>query len=182
MPQAPLKKKGEMKLLILYVMKKISYPLDYMTLNEISTTDGFIDGFEFAECFAELLDAGNITEFKDDSGEDVYVLTDTGSRVIENLEGDLLSGIREQVYKTAIALMDFRLSGRRVTSEVKRDEADRPVFTGTVEDATGVLFSVTAQLETEDQLQRVEMTWEKHPEHIYKSLLALLSGDAEYLM
>ena len=182
MQQAPLRKKSEMKLLILYLMDKIAYPLDYVTLNDMTTTDGLIGSFDFSECFAELLDAGNIRELKDENGDDVYLLTEQGERVVESLQGNLLSGIREQVYKSALSLVDFRVSGRKTEHTVAYTAGGKPVFTGSVSDARGTLFSVTLELETEDQLTRVRRNWEKRPEAIYKGVLAVLSGDADYIL
>ena len=181
-PQAPLRKKSDMKLLILYLMDKIGYPLDYVTLNDITTADGLIGSFEFSECFAELLDAGNVSEQRDESGDDVYTLTEQGQRVVESLQSNLLPSIREQVYKSALALVDFRISGRRITQKTERTPAGKPVFTGEVADARGALFTVRCELETEEQLVRVSRNWEKRPEAIYKGILAVLSGDADYIL
>ena len=180
--QAPLRKKSDMKLLILYLMDKLAYPLDYVTLNDMTTTDGLIGSFDFTECFAELLDAGNVRELKDENGDDVYLLTEQGERVVESLQGNLLPSIREQVYKSALALVDFRISGRRIEHSESRTPSGKPVFTGSVADAGGTLFSVTAELETEEQLIRVTRNWERRPEAIYKGILAVLSGDADYIL
>jgi len=180
--QAPLIKKNDMKLLILYIMSKIGYPLDYVTLNDMATTDGLMTGFDFTECFAELLDAGNVTEFKNEARGEVYGLTEQGKRVIENLEGNLLSGIREQAYKSAVAVLNFNLSGRVTKCEVERSDSGKPLFTGTVEDSTGLLFSLTIQAETDGQAALFRSNWEKRPEHVFKTVLALLSGDADYLL
>ena len=180
--QAPLRKKSEMKLLILYLMDKISYPLDYVTLNDMATADGLIGNFDFTECFAELLDAGNIKELTDENGEDVYLLTDQGERVVESLQGNLLPSIREQVYKSALAMVDFRVSGKKIEQKTGRTASGKPIFTGSVSNLRGTLFSVTAELETEEQLMRVVRNWEKRPEAIYKGILAVLSGDADYIL
>ena len=180
--QAPLRKKSDMKLLILYLMDKLAYPLDYVTLNDMTTTDGLIGSFDFTECFAELLDAGNVRELKDENGDDVYLLTEQGERVVESLQGNLLPSIREQVYKSALALVDFRISGRRIEHTESRTPSGKPVFTGSVTDGAGTLFSVTAELETDEQLMRVTRNWEKRPEAIYKGILAVLSGDADYIL
>ncbi|MBQ7161249.1 MAG: DUF4364 family protein [Clostridia bacterium] len=182
MQQAPLRKKSDMKLLILYLMDKIAYPLDYVTLNDMTTTDGLIGSFDFTECFAELLDAGNVRELKDENGEDVYLLTEQGERVVESLQGNLLPSIREMVYKSALSMVDFRISGRKIEHSVSRSENGKPVFTGGVSDSHGTLFSVTAELETDEQLTRVVRNWEKRPEAIYKGILAVISGDADYIL
>ena len=182
MQQAPLRKKSDMKLLILYLMDKIGYPLDYVTLNDMTTADGLLGSFDFAECFAELLDAGNVRELKNDAGEDVYALTEQGGRVVESLQSNLLPSIRETVYKSALSLVDFRVSGRKIEHKESLSASGKPVFCGSISDSGGTLFSVTLELETDAQLSRVVRNWEKRPEAIYKGVLAVLSGDADYIL
>ena len=179
--QAPLKKKSDMKILILYLMNKIGYALDYVTLNDMITTDGLMSSFDFTECFAELLDAGNIRVVAGDSGE-LFAITEQGRRVCESLEGNLLAGIRDRIYKSALSMLDFRQSGRRTDHSVEIVPDKKPVFRCSVSDSSGELFSLRAEVESEDQLARVVNNWEKRPETVYKSILAMLAGDADYIL
>ena len=60
--QAPLKEKNDIKIFILYLLKNLNYPLDFNTISDIVVQDEFVNYFDFAECFAELLDIGNIEQ------------------------------------------------------------------------------------------------------------------------
>lgn len=179
--QAQLRKKSDIKLLMLYLMKKIGYPLDYVTFNDICTVDGLIGSFDFTECFAELVDAGNIREFDADS-EDLFTLSEQGHRVIDGLEDSLMKSLKDQAYKSALSLIDFRKSGRRMEYSTGRTGDGKPVFTCSVTDQTGILLSVSAALETEEELDRVVYNWGKRPESIYRAILGILAGDVNYIL
>ena len=51
-------------------------------INDIVVQDGVVGYFDFADCFAELLDTGNIAEEKDENGC-LYRITDQGIHVAD---------------------------------------------------------------------------------------------------
>lgn len=179
--QAQLRDKTNIKLLMLYLMKKIGYPLDYVTFNDVCTVDGLIGSFDFTECFAELVDAGNICQ-TDDSSDDLFALSAQGRRVVDDLEDLLLRSIRENAYKSALSLLDFRKSGRRMEHSTGRNSEGKPVFSCTVTDNNGVLLSLTSTLESEDELSRAVYNWTNRPESVYRAMLSVLNGDADYIL
>lgn len=179
--QAQLRDKSNIKLLMLYLMKKVGYPLDYVTFNDICTVDGLIGSFDFTECFAELVDAGNICS-ADGSSDDLFILSEQGHRVIETLEDTLLRSIRESAYKSALSLLDFRKSGRRMEHSTGRTGEGKPVFSCTVTDNNGVLLSLSASLESDDELARAVYNWNNRPESVYRAILGILNGDADYIL
>lgn len=87
------------KLFILYLMKNIGIPLDYNTISEVAIQDEYVGYFDFAQCFAELLDAGHISETKTEDGRVVYSVTETGEHVAEGLSDDIMVSIREKASK-----------------------------------------------------------------------------------
>ena len=56
--QAQLKDKNDIKIFILYLMRHVGRPLDFVSINDIVVQDGYVGYFDFVECFAELLEAG----------------------------------------------------------------------------------------------------------------------------
>ena len=56
--------KFEIKIFILYLLKNIKEPLEFSTINDIVVQDGFVNYFDFAICFAELLESNQITELR----------------------------------------------------------------------------------------------------------------------
>ena len=57
----------EIKIFILYLMYHIGRPLEYSDINDIVMQDGFVGGIDFADCFADLLERGNVVELRDEA-------------------------------------------------------------------------------------------------------------------
>lgn len=62
-PNTKLKDKTDIKIFILYLMENLTVPLRYSELNDIAVTDGVVSCIDFAECFAELVDTGNVRPY-----------------------------------------------------------------------------------------------------------------------
>ena len=118
--QAALKDKNDIKIFILYLMRNVGYPLEFENLNDIVVQDGVVGYFDFVECFGELLDTGNIAEIKKDDS-DMYIITEQGKQVSDNLEGNLLGIIRDKSLKSALRLLSFKKRG----SEIKCSSSQR---------------------------------------------------------
>ena len=179
--QAPLKKKSDMKLFILYLMDKIGYPLDFSTLNDIVSVGGIVSGFDFAECFSELLDAENIREVKLESG-DCYSLSERGKNIVEALSDSLIPSLRENAVKSAMKLLSFRRSGQRISQTVETDPKNGTKrLVCTVVNNDGVQFELKLAVDSQSILDKMQYNFNRRPEEIYKAIYALLAGDVSYI-
>ncbi len=170
-----------MKLFILYLMDKIGYPLDFSTLNDIVSVDGIVSGFDFAECFSELLDAENIKELKL-SGGDCYSLSERGKNIVEALSDSLIPSLRENAVKSAMKLLSFRRSGQRISQTVETDPKNGTKrLVCTVVNNDGVRFSLTLAVDSQSILDKMQYNFNRRPEEIYKAIYALLAGDVSYI-
>jgi len=71
--QSQFRDKNDIKIFILYLLRHIGYPLDFVSINDIVVQDGYVGYFDFVECFAELLETGNILEIPAEEGrEELY--------------------------------------------------------------------------------------------------------------
>ena len=95
---AQLREKNDIKIFILYLMRHIGYPLDFSNINDIVLQDGIVNYFDFAECFAELIDSKNIEELTE-GDEVLYAITEQGKSVSDSLQSDLMMMIREKSLK-----------------------------------------------------------------------------------
>jgi len=80
----------DLKLLILYVLRRLPSPVDMETLFEICICDNGVEYFDYAEYLHELADNGNIQVTED--GE--YVITEKGRRNGEEVENSLPKSVR----------------------------------------------------------------------------------------
>ncbi len=179
--QAQLKKKTEIKIYILYVMKNIGYAVTFDKLNDTITADGPVNYFGFAECFSELLDTNNIIRTEAD-GEEGFMITEQGINVVDNLLDTLLPSYRRTALAAATRLTSFDKRGALIEHTTKKQSDGSYEFTFRVTEYAKVVFSVTLNLSTREQAERIEYNLSKNTDGVYKSIMALLSGQADYLL
>jgi len=196
--QAPLKDKNDIKIFILYLLKNIKYPLDFNTISDIVVQDEFVNYFDFAECFAELLDLGTIEMIRvgdeivveasigengrPEKKSELYSITERGIIVVEELHSNLLNMIKEKSLKSAMRLLSFKSRGSEVrcTSQ-KRDDGTYELHCEIIENRESIL-KIDFVASDKRQLDRMTENFNERPEVIYRGVAALLSGDINYLI
>ena len=196
--QAPLKEKNDIKIFILYLLKNISYPLDFNTISDIAVQDEYVNYFDFAECFAELLDLGTIEQLRvgdefitepqigengrPEKKNELYSITEKGIEVVEQLQSGLLTAIKEKSLKSAMRLLSFKARGSEIkcTSALRGDGA-YDLQCEILEHRTPTL-RISLVVDDKQQLDRMTETFNERPEVVYRGVIALLSGDINYLI
>jgi hypothetical protein len=179
--QAPLKDKNDIKIFILFLLRNIHYPLDYVNINDIVVQDGVVSPFDFAECFAELLETGNIEEFTA-NGKTLYSITDQGIEVADTLDSRLLMMLKDKSLKSAMRLLSFKKRG----SEIKCDVT--PLEDGTYEvrcviiEARRELLNARIVVEDKALAERMKYNFMDKPEVVFRGVYAIFSGDINYLI
>ena len=204
-----LKDENEIKIFILYLLDKIGYPLDYPSIGSIMMQDGIVNFFDFAQCFFSLVDAGHIREIivdgdkeseLSDSGESdasrygaeedddeyessstvLYEVTDTGRQVARALSDNLMVTVREKSYRSALRHLSFAKKGAWVDQTYKPD-GDGYLVTCSIKDKTVTIMDLTVRADSEYQLRKMMNNYSEHPEVVFRGVVALLSGDVNYL-
>ncbi len=178
---APLKDKNDIKIFILYLMRHINYPLDFESINEIVVQDGVVGYFDFAECFAELLDTGNIEEISD-NGEDYYKITEQGIHVADNLESKLLGMLKDKSLKSALRLLSFKKRGAEIRCTHEELDDGSFLVNCVVMEKKVELLNVKLRVDNRTQLEKIKYNFNDKPEVVYRGVIALLSGDVNYLI
>ena len=196
-----LKKEDEIKIFILYLLDKIGYPLDYPSIGSIMMQDGIVNFFDFAQCFFALVDAGHIKEImveKQENGEGkpmdmddedgdietsytvLYEVSDTGRRVARALSDSLMVTVREKSYRSALRHLSFERQGAYVDQSYRPD-GDGFLVTCSIKNSKGVVMEMTVRADSEYQLRRMLNNYAERPEVVFRGVVALLSGDVNYL-
>ncbi len=177
--QTTIKGKNDIKIFILFLMRNVGYPLDFSNINDIVVQDGFVSYFDFAECFSELLETGNVRKFREGENE-LYEITEQGCTVADSLQSELLMMIRERSLKSALRLLSFKKRGAKISFQSrevgKQYEATCKIIEGGKE-----IFSITLDVENKKTLDRMEYAFRERPEYIYRGILSLMTGEADYL-
>ncbi len=183
--QSQLRDKNDIKIFILYLLRHIGYPLDFVSINDIVVQDGYVGYFDFVECFAELLETGNIRELCQEDGdrkEELYEITSQGIHVADNLDSRLLSTIREKSLKSALRLLSFRERGAKVKFDFQPIAGGRFLAHCIISEKGEELFNVSLTLESSNQLERIRHNFYDRPEVVYKGIMAVLTGEVNYLI
>ncbi|MBE6643316.1 MAG: DUF4364 family protein [Clostridia bacterium] len=175
--------KDDKKIFVLYILNSIGYPLEYGVLHDMCVQDGFITSFDFLESFDELLSAGNVEmEERDEQSKNMISITEKGKHIAVTLNGRLLSSVKERAMKSALRLLSFKKQGTRMLSSGRELSRGKYEMCCEIANNDGEIMSLKIIYDTQKQLDRALYNFDSHPEFIYKGILALLSGEVDYLM
>jgi len=187
---SPLREKNEIKVFILFLLDKIGYPLDFDTIGSIVVQDGIVRYFDFADAFFQLLDAGHVREAQksgeqislngDEAREKSFEITDTGREVAHVLGENLMITVKEQGVRSALRHLSLKKLGADV-SQSYDPLGDGFLYHCAIRDKGGDLLAVDLRLDDRRQLEKIQMNFADRPEIIYRGILALLSGDVNYI-
>ncbi|MBQ4151088.1 MAG: DUF4364 family protein [Clostridia bacterium] len=178
--------KNDIKIFILYLLQNIHYPLDFATVNDIVVQNEYVNYFDFAECFAEILDMGHIIEeFEDDprTGEKktLYRISPLGSAVVDQLQSNLLRSIRETSLKSAMKLLSFKKRGAQVHCKTVEQDDGKIAIECVITEMDKEILHINLVDDSSARIERMKANFEDHPDVIYKGIMALLAGEVDYL-
>lgn len=172
---------NEIKIFILYLMFNIGRPLEYEDINDIVMQDGFVGGIDFADCFADLLEKGNVKEIHSDA-KLYYAVSEQGVHIVESLQDDIMSYVKTKGLKSALRMLDFKKRDARIETSFEPRADGRYDLTCTIRDREQLSLEVKLVAENASQLELMRYQFRENPEQIYKGILALLTGEMDYLI
>ena len=179
---SPIGSMNNVKIFVLYLMRNINYPMDFVTINDIVMQNDYIMYLDFAEAFHQMLDGGLICEAGvNEQGDTLYTVTHKGAMVAENLKSDLLPSILDKSLTCALRYLDFKRRGITVdcTSERLADGTFDVSFI--IKENRKVLWQSTVNVDSEYRSRQMRENFRSRPDVIYRGVVALLTGNVNYL-
>ena len=176
-----LRDKSDIKIFVLYLLRQINTPLDFVTLHDIVVQDEFVGQFDFMECFFELCEMGAIMKTEKD-GKDCYSLTPDGENAAEALQSDLMRTIRERALRSAKRFLEYQKNGCKTESEVIDLEGGKYRLVCRCMDHDGVYMETAVVLDNRHKAELLKLNFDDRSELIYAGIMSLLSGDMNYLL
>ena len=165
----------DVKVLILFVMSRVSYPVNVQQSYELCYQDDCLSYFDVCTAIPEMVKSGHL---KEEEGER-YVVTDKG-RADGSLTEDSIAFTVKQRAENAVAKYNrlIRRSSFVKTQVIPRDSGDFSVIMS-LDDEVGNLM--TLELVAPDQRQAVRLgkLFEKKAEMVYNLTMAELLDDEE---
>ena len=182
MPSSLVGSKNNVKIFVLYLMRNINLPLDFAMLNDIVMQNDYVMYLDFAESFHEMLEADLIkVAGENEHGEPMYVVTDKGSLVGEQLKSDILPSILNKSLECALRYLDFRQRG--ITVDCTWEHLSDHTYDATlwIYEKGKTVLTVKINVDSEYRCRQIRHNFRERPEVMYRGIMALLCGQVDYL-
>ena len=167
----------DVKVLILFVMARVNYPVDIQQIYELCFQDDCLSYFDVCAAVPEMVKSGHLKEVEDER----FVITDKG-RADGSLTEDSIAFTVKQRAENAVARYNrqIRRSSFVKTQVIPRESGDFSVIMA-LDDEMGNLM--TLELVAPDQRQAVRLgkLFEKKAEMVYNLTMAELLDDEDEL-
>lgn len=173
---------NNVKIFVLYLMKNLNYPMDYVTVSEMVMQTDYVMYLDFADAFHEMLQGGLIAEDgKGEHGDPLYSVTHRGRLIAEQLKSDILPTVLDKSMACALQYLDFRRRGILVDCESERLPDQTYNVTVTLKEKDKILLSTTLNADSEYRAQQIKKSFRDRPDVIYRGIMALFSGRVDFL-
>ena len=158
--------KLEIKLLILYILRRLPEPISFDKLAELTMCDEGISYFDFTQCVADLVSNENLI-----LADGMYSLTKKGAKNSDITEGNLPYSVRVRVEESTYALRTaMNRSAMIKTSSTPHPECGYIVKLA-LADGVGEIVSMELFAANEKQATALENGFRKNAESIYNKLI-----------
>ncbi len=166
-----IRDKVDIKILILFILRRLSAPVSDGQLTELALCDGSVGYFDFAECLGELTESGHIEQTE--SGRRI---TEKGERNGEILENSLPYSVRTVLEKRLAPLARaMRRDAMIQTGHVQEKDGCRVELA--MSDSMGEIISLRLLCPGEERALTMEKNFRANAEEIYNRIAALLSEE-----
>lgn len=162
----------EIKILICYMLEGVGEPLPLKAVTDVLAGRGMANFFEVSAAVEELLRRDQLIE--DDQGR--LSLTEAGRQTASTLATMVPFTLRERSVQAALQLLTRQRRERENTVDIQRLERGVQV-TCTMNDAGHPLLSFSLTVGDDLQAQLVKERFLEDPILLYRSLIAVLTGD-----
>ena len=165
----------DVKVLILFVMARVLYPVDVQKIYELSYQDDCLSYFDVREAVPQMVQSGHLEEHPDGT----FTITEKGREDGSLVEDSLAYPVAQRAMQAV----------ERFNREVKRDSlirteilprsgGDFSVIMG-LDDELGCLMTLELMAPTQQQARRLAQTFHDHAEAVYQTVMTELLDRAE---
>jgi len=164
-----IREKLEIKILILFILRRLPEPVSFDMLTELTLCDDGISYFDYTECVAELVKTEHI-RLKDEK----YSLTEKGIRNGTILEDSLPGSIRSQVESSTVAARRELSRNSQIKTFYTANPNGSCKVTMTLSDGIGDVASVELLAGSKQQARALIRGFRKNAENIYNAIIELI--------
>ena len=165
----------DVKVLILFVMSKVNYPVTNQEVYELCYQDDCLSYFDVCTAIPEMVASGHLTELE----EQRYEITAKGRETCSLTEDSIAFTVKQRA-ENAVARFNrqIRRSSYIKTQVVSREEGDCSVVMS-LDDDMGNLMTLELQAPDSRQAMRLSRLFEKKAENVYNLIMTELLDEEE---
>ena len=160
--------KLDIKILILFVLRRLPGTVEPETLLELCMFDGGVGYFDYSDCLSELVEGGLVAE-----DEEGFRITEKGARNADMVESRLPYSVRSKALKLLAPVAERLERAALITGRHVVDEKGCTVELS-MSDGEGQILGLRLLCGDEEQARRVEKKFKKNAEEYYQKIMELL--------
>ena len=160
--------KLDIKILILFILRRLPGTVDPETLLELCQCDEGIGYFDYSDCLNDLVETGHITE-----SEEGYAITEKGARNADAVESSLPYSVRSKALRL-LAPVEERLRRAAMITARHTLSEDGCTVELAMGDGKGELIHLRLLCADEEQAGTLEKHFRKNAEGYYQKIIGLL--------
>jgi hypothetical protein len=164
----------EIRILLCYMLHTVGAPIPRDALTDIITAGGMANYFDTEEAIEDLLRLGHLVQTEDR----LVATTATGNQIGNSLGMRIPYTLRERSVKAALQLLKRRQVEQDNKVDICKLEEGGYTVTCSVMDGERTLLSVTLHVSDVWQAEQIKEQFLTDPALLYRSNLAVLTGDA----
>ena len=159
----------EIKVLILFIMRRLPEPVTIEVLTELTMCDEGISYFDITECISKLVKTKHM-QLKDEK----YSLTVKGERNGEILEKNLPYSVRVKAEEAAALIRSAQNRSSMIKTQRNADNDGGYKVALSLSDGVGDIISMELLAASEKQANALEKGFRKNAEKIYHAIVEMI--------
>lgn len=160
------------KLLILYIIDLVDYPLSNERLTEFLLKKDYMNYFVIQQYLLELLEAGFIAY--ENPNEKTYKILNKGKTTLFYFQNRLPITVKEDIVKEFLKAKNNKKNMEGLSNYEETNDSQYMISLQLLEDSK-LLFHIKLKVETENQAKEICHIWNNNPESLYTKIFALLT-------
>lgn len=167
-----IQEKLDIKILILFILRRLPGVVDPETLVTLALGGDHVGYFEYAECLAELVDGGHVTQSR--AG---YEITEKGDKNCAIVESSLPYTIRAKLEKTLTPLAESMRRRAMIETSHEKDKDGGYRVSLKLSDGMGEIGALRLLCGSENQALKIEKHFQDSAELYYNKIMEMLLAD-----
>ncbi len=164
--------KLDIKLLILFVLRRLPAPVSFETLSDLVLIDDGFDYFEYSQCLSELIGTGHV-----ENNENSYKITKIGAEHEITVESGIPYSVRLKAQRNTQPIIEKMKRDSLIGTSHELLKNGGCQVKLSLSDGIGDIVSLSILASDEGQARNIENYFRSDAENVYHSIIKLLTPE-----